>query len=93
MYRWLWKSGKPRENEGEIRRQLADLEENVRRLNEGEAARELMLTNTLAQLQRLAGRVSKTLALDQPPDGKAKDVILLTPDDVISLARSRGLTR
>ena len=37
--------------------------------------------------------VSVTLALDNGAERKTNDVILLTPDDVIGLARSKGLTK
>jgi len=89
----LWKLWKSRRIEGAILERLAEIEAQLKRLEEGEAARELTVAHTLGQLQRLAGRVTKTLALDTSEPKKTNDVILLTPEDVISLARTRGLTR
>lgn len=93
MIRWLWKSGKVWENEGEFRRRLDALEERQKRLEEGEAARELTVAHTLGQLQRLAGRVTKTLAIDEHAAERANNQNPTTAEGVISLARQRGLTR
>lgn len=85
----LWKSGKPRESEGDFSARLDRLEGVLRDMAQAEAARELTIANTLTQLQRLAGRITKTAALDEG----AQRTTVATIDDVYRLAREQGITK
>ena len=85
----LWKSGKPRESEGALEMRVARLEGVLRDMAEAEAARALTVANTLTQLQRLAGRITKSAAIDEG----ARVGTVASIDDVYRVAREQNIIR
>ena len=86
---FLWKSGKPRESEGDLAKRVDRLEAVVRDFAQAEAARELTVANTLTQLQRLAGRITKSAAIDEG----ARVGTVASIDDVYRAAREQNIIR